>query len=81
MKAGFSPYHSSATIHIGATALLGVDVSSLPQIGVGQSPTSDGAYVAAVVANTPACPDQDEAIRKIREAVWTANAAVALNRS
>ena len=39
------------------------------------------AFAQVVVANTPACPDQDEAIRKIREAVWTANAAVALNRS
>jgi len=39
------------------------------------------AFAQVVLANTPASPDQDEAIRKIREAVWTANAAVALNRS
>ncbi len=37
------------------------------------------AFAAVVLANTPACADQDAALRKIREAVWTANAAVALN--
>jgi hypothetical protein len=30
-----------------------------------------------IVANTPASPDQTAAIRKIREAVMTANAAIA----
>ncbi len=35
------------------------------------------AFAAVVLANTPPGPDQDEAIRKILEAVWTANAAVA----
>jgi hypothetical protein len=37
------------------------------------------AFAAVVLANTPPCPDQDAALRKIREAVWTANAAVALD--
>ncbi len=36
------------------------------------------AFAAVVLANTPPGPDQDEAVRKIREAVWTANAAVAM---
>jgi hypothetical protein len=35
-------------------------------------------FAGVVLANTPPGPDQDEAIRKIREAVWTANAAVAM---
>ena len=33
---------------------------------------------SVIVANTPACADQSDAIRKVREAVMTANAAVAL---
>ena len=33
---------------------------------------------AVIVANTPACADQTDAIRKVREAVMTANAAIAL---
>jgi hypothetical protein len=37
------------------------------------------AFASVVLANTPPGPDQDEAIRKIREAVWTANAAVAMS--
>lgn len=36
------------------------------------------AFARVVLANTPPGADQDEAIRKIREAVWTANAAVAM---
>jgi hypothetical protein len=36
------------------------------------------AFARVVLANTPECDDQNEAVRKIREAVWTANAAVAL---
>lgn len=32
-----------------------------------------------IVANTPACADQTAAIRKLREAVMTANAAIALD--
>ena len=36
------------------------------------------AFAQVVLANTPPGPDQDEAVRKIREAVWTANAAVAM---
>jgi hypothetical protein len=36
-------------------------------------------FAAVVLAETPAGPDQDEALRKIREAVWTANAAVAMS--
>lgn len=35
--------------------------------------------VQAIVENTPVCPDQSVAIRKVREAVMTANAAVALD--
>lgn len=36
-------------------------------------------FAKVVVANTPEGADQTAAIRKIREAVMTANAAVALN--
>lgn len=32
----------------------------------------------AILVNTPTCGDQQAAIRKVREAVMTANAAVAL---
>ena len=35
-------------------------------------------FAQVVLANTPPGADQDEAVRKIREATWTANAAVAL---
>lgn len=35
------------------------------------------AYI--IMENTPACPDQTVAIRKVREAVMTANAAIAIN--
>lgn len=38
------------------------------------------AFAQVVVENTPECPDQDAAVRKIREAVWTANAAVAIGK-
>jgi hypothetical protein len=40
----------------------------------------DAAYVfaLAIVANTPKCADQSAAIRLVREACFTANAAVAL---
>lgn len=31
----------------------------------------------AIVANTPSCADQTAAVRKVREAVMTANAAIA----
>jgi len=33
---------------------------------------------AAILQHTPTCGDQQAAIRKVREAVFTANAAVAL---
>jgi hypothetical protein len=36
------------------------------------------AFADAILANTPPSPDQSAAIRKVREAVMTANAAVAL---
>lgn len=36
------------------------------------------AFASVILAETPACPDQTVAIRKIREAVMTANAAIAL---
>ena len=32
-----------------------------------------------IIVNTPVCADQSAAIRKIREAVMTANAAIACN--
>jgi hypothetical protein len=35
------------------------------------------AFAQVVVDNTPACADQSAAVRKIREAVMTSNAAVA----
>lgn len=40
----------------------------------------DAGYILAkvIVDNTPSCADQSVAIRKVREAVATANAAVAL---
>lgn len=31
-----------------------------------------------ILANTPSCADQSAAVRKVREAVMTANAAIAL---
>lgn len=36
-------------------------------------------FAKVVIAQTPPCADQTTAIRKIREAVMTANAAIALN--
>lgn len=35
-------------------------------------------FAQAIVELTPACADQTTAIRKVREAVMTANAAIAL---
>lgn len=35
-------------------------------------------FVRVLVANTPASADQTAAVRKVREAVMTANAAIAL---
>ena len=35
-------------------------------------------FALAILRNTPACADQQAAIRKVREAVMTANAAIAL---
>ena len=37
------------------------------------------AFAETVLMNTPECDDQSAAIRKIREAVMTANAAIAIN--
>lgn len=34
-------------------------------------------FALIVLENTPACPDQTVAVRKIREAVMTANASIA----
>lgn len=34
-------------------------------------------FAQVIVANTPDCADQSAAIRKVREAVMTANAAIA----
>lgn len=36
-------------------------------------------FAMVMVANTPRCADQTAALRKIREAVMTANAAIALD--
>lgn len=36
------------------------------------------AFAATIVANTQRCADQSAAIRKVREAMMTANAAIAL---
>jgi hypothetical protein len=39
-----------------------------------------GRHLAQVILNsTPKCSDQSAAIRKVREAVMTANAAIAIN--
>ena len=40
--------------------------------------TAGKALAYAIAENTPKCADQTAAIRKVREAVMTANAAVAL---
>lgn len=37
------------------------------------------AFAEVILENTPPCADQSAAIRKIREAVMTANAAIACN--
>lgn len=36
-------------------------------------------FASIILTLTPKCEDQDAAIRKIREAVMTANAAIAIN--
>ena len=36
-------------------------------------------FAAVLIANTPACADRTAALRKVREAVMTANAAIALD--
>ncbi len=36
-------------------------------------------FADAILRNTPICGDQQAAIRKVREALMTANAAIALN--
>lgn len=35
-------------------------------------------FAKVIVANTPPCADQSDAIRKLREVVMTANASIAL---
>jgi len=46
---------SSSTVHVGATALIGVEVSSTPRFGFDQnSSAAQGAYVAGVAQGTPA---------------------------
>lgn len=37
------------------------------------------AFCQEIIDSTPACADQSAAIRKVREAVMTANAAIAIN--
>lgn len=39
------------------------------------------AFAECIVKNTPAGPDQMAAIRKVREAVMTANAAIAIGEA
>lgn len=58
-----------------------------------QKPSEDGvkriqrireaahAFAATILGNTPACADQSTAIRKVREAVMTANAAIVLEQA
>jgi hypothetical protein len=36
-------------------------------------------FASVIVENTPVCADQSAALRKVREAVFTANAAIALD--
>jgi len=38
-------------------------------------------FAKVLLANSPACADQTAAIRKVREAVMTANAAIACNEN
>jgi citrate lyase beta subunit len=40
--------------------------------------TAAKAFAAVIIENTPRCPDQTVALRKLRESVMIANAAVAL---
>lgn len=49
------------------------------QIRYGRLRDAAKAFAEAIVAYTPAGADQTAAIRKVREAVMTANAAVALD--
>lgn len=63
----------------------------LPHIFTYQKPTEEQipkyhdirekalAFAKAIVTHTPACADQTAAIRLVREAVMTANAAIGLN--
>jgi hypothetical protein len=37
------------------------------------------AFCETIIGTTPECADQSAAIRKVREAVMTANAAIAIN--
>lgn len=38
-------------------------------------------FATVICDNTPRCADQVAALRKVREAVWTANASIALKGS
>lgn len=70
---------------------MGVSAGNLEQVFTHHAPTADqqvnyevireaGKRLAeAILECTPPCADQQAAIRKVREAVMTANAAVALN--
>jgi hypothetical protein len=40
--------------------------------------TAAKTFAAVILEQTPACADQSAALRKVREAVMTANAAIAL---
>ena len=49
-----------------------------PQIGQYERLRAAGLeFARAIVKETPACADQTAAVRKVREAVMTANAAIA----
>ena len=43
--------------------------------------TQDEVFAKIIVANTSPCADQSPALRKLREAVMTANASIALGSS
>jgi hypothetical protein len=55
------------------------DPAKIPRYQAIRHAAADFAHV--ILENTPQCADQTAAIRKIREAVMTANAAIALDGS
>ncbi|HET6220189.1 MAG TPA: hypothetical protein VFE27_24385 [Acidobacteriaceae bacterium] len=53
--------------------------NELQQEQYGALRTAAHDFALTILENTPTCADQQAAIRMVREAVMTANAAVALN--